>query len=135
MATLLLTARDLHDDDKDITDGCVAAVTVTGVDDGHVGFNIGIAPDTAKLLGHVKGTPLTEDDPAEPHLFYDRYELFDDRRSIPERALILLVIQLADPGNDAMSLEYSFTDELEPDAVQGAHTIMDMLTRGSKDSR
>ncbi|MBT1162897.1 hypothetical protein [Bifidobacterium sp. SO1] len=135
MTTLLLTARDLHDDDRDITDGCVAAVTVTGVDTGHVGFEIGIAPDIAKLLNHVKDTPLTEDDPNGEHLLYDRYEMFENPTDMPESAMPLLVIQLTDLENGAMSMEYSFMDDLEPDAIQGAHTIMDMLTRGSKDSQ
>lgn len=129
MATLLLTARDLHDDDKDISRDCVAAVTVEGVDDGHVGFEVGIAPDTVKLLEHVKDTPLTDDDPNEPHLFYDRYEMFENPANMTEQAIPLLVIQLTDLGNGSMSMEYSFMDDLEADAVQGVHTVMDMLSR------
>ncbi|MBT1162966.1 hypothetical protein [Bifidobacterium sp. SO1] len=129
MATLLLTARDLQDDDRDIADGCVAAVTVTGVDGGHVGFEIGIAPHIVRLLDHVKGTPITEDDPDKPHLLYDRYELFDDPVCMPEDSLLLLIIQLNDLGDGAMSMEYSFFDDPEPDVIQGVHTIMDMLSR------
>lgn len=124
---LTLTARDLANRHEPPADGCIAAVTVTAVDGTHVAFDVVTSPIAERLLKPLAGTPLTEDDTALPHMFYDRYELFETGNK-PDGTETMIRIHLKPIKDGPTAVEWDFPNELEPDTIQGIYTIIGMLT-------
>ncbi|MBT1164665.1 hypothetical protein [Bifidobacterium felsineum] len=123
----VLAACDLPDGRVEAPDAACAVVDVHAADAVHVGFDIRVSPHAANLLAHLQGLPLVGDDPSMPHLFYDRYLLLPVDADAPADTIPMLTLRFTPLPDDGMGVEHGFTDGLEPDEVQGVHTILDML--------
>lgn len=71
----MLYARDLHDDDRETPDLCIAWVDVTGRDEDTVRFDVHMNDDAIRLCRRLDIEPA---DPDRKVLLYDRFELAPD---------------------------------------------------------